>query len=554
MLVSLSVRHFALVKELEIDFAPGLVSISGETGAGKSLMITALGLALGDKPKHIEDDNTNITAEFLLPHSSAAVQWLVEHNVLTQDTDILADQVTVVLRRSLVHKRSKAYINGVQVGVGELSRFGDLIVTMHSQHQHHALLERPAQRAMFDAYAQVEPVVAEVARLYAQAQRLRQDLEQATHNQEQTQRELGLMQHSLAELEALSPQQGEYPELDQRHRQYSRSHQLQQHLAQLHHQLESEGNQQGLLQQLYKTGHDLEHLELEVVHPLITHLNEAASSLEQALQEARRISEESYDPSTYQELEERIASYHQLARKHQCRPMELADVYTQMQQQCESLATKVQAPEALEQALAQCQQQLHDQAQQLRDQRLAAAAVLEKEVNAMLPNLAMKEASFRVDLKQGTSITSEGSEQPAFVLRTSSEGTLLPLKHIASGGELSRVSLALHLACKGSSSPATMVFDEVDTGLSGKVATQVGAILQTLAEHHQVLCVSHHPHLVAHANQHLSVCKQPAHQSSAIRVQSLSGDAVIVEIARMLGGESEAQLQLAREMYHNAHQ
>ena len=550
MLTSLAVTNYALVQNLELDFAPGFTSISGETGAGKSLMMAALGLVLGDKPKILESDHCQICAEFALQADSPAATWLDQHGIHEQ----YAVAPTALLRRSFTNKRSKAFINGAQTGVGELTQLGDLLVSMHSQHQHHALLQRAHQRRMLDAYAGTTMLAGEVAKLHARSQQLRKSLEDSVAGQQLAERELALLHHHLAELEALAPQEGEYEELDQAHRRASQRQYIQELLHQLLAELEGDNEQSGTLARLHKTRSELAALGISATSELANTLAAANALLEDTAGAARHQADNESNHASQAELEARISSYHQLARKHQCKAQELVNLQTRLHHQAEQLSAQATAPETLTTQLADCRQSLAYKASELRRQRSESATILEAKINALLPLLAMPDATFSIVLEVLEEPSPQGYEQPFFCLQTSNGGNFLPLQSIASGGELSRVSLALYLACTDATSPMTMVFDEVDTGLSGKVSATVGTILKQLAQRHQVLCITHQPQIVALADQHLSVCKQTHAGKSQIQVKQLDSDGAIAEIARMLGATGEiaaSTVRLAQEMYHH---
>jgi len=545
MLSSLSVNNLALVRDLELDFSPGFISISGETGAGKSLMIAALGLVLGDKPRRLDEENCRISAEFILAADSPAACWLAERGMHQED----GGQITALVRRTITARRSKAFINGAQVGVGELGQLGDLLLNLHSQHQHHALLQRAYQREMFDAFAGARTIAGEVSHLYALVTRLRKALNESANRQQLAQRELELARHNLKELDALAPREGEYAELDQQHRLAGKSRRLQELLAQLLACLEGDGEANGMHSRLRKTSLELVQLDISTLNELTETIANADALLEEVVVVARRLADGDLDQAAYAELEERIAGYHQLARKHQRRAQELPALQRQLREQLEQLASQAAGPKAIGRQLAESEAKLADKARQLSTRRLEAAPILEERVNGLLPDLAMTDACFSLQLEQRETPSGEGYEKPGFLMRTNQGGKLLPLKDIASGGELSRASLALYLACSAGASPATMVFDEVDTGLSGKVAAKVGRILKQLARRHQVLCITHHPQIVAQADQHLFVSKESDATGGSVMVQRLDSEGAVAEIARMLGGGGKAGVQLARDMY-----
>ncbi len=554
MLTHLHIRDFAIIDELELDLAAGMTALTGETGAGKSILVGALGLALGDRAdsgvvRHGRE-RAEISASFDIAALAPLQTWLAE-----QGLD--ADGDCVVRRLITAEGRSRGFINGQAVPMLTLQQLGEWLVDIHGQHEHQSLLRREVQRDLLDGYAEHGPLLNELAICFQRWKSLSEQLTQSRAAADSRDARLDLLRYQVGELDALAPSDGEVAQLEEEYRRLHHAQRLletsQQVLAQLY---ENDG---ALVSGLNQQTHELEQLLRydQRLAPPLQLMRDAAIQLSEAAGELRDyLAGLDLDPHRLTTVEERLNSLHDFARKHRIQPEELPALHTRL---AAELAAQQNSDAQLENLAAEArQQQDHYRrlAQDLSAGRAQAAESLSAAVTARLPELGMPGGRFSIVLnaRAAADFAASGMEQVEFQVSANPGQPPRPLAKVASGGELSRISLAIQVVTSRCLRVPTLVFDEVDVGIGGGVAEIVGKQLRTLGGSHQVLCITHLPQVAALAHQHLQVRKRSTGDTTVTTIAPLSDAERYEEIARMLGGvEITKQTRAhAREMVTRA--
>lgn len=548
MLTQLRIRDFAIVEELELELAPGMTAVTGETGAGKSILVDAIGLLLGDRAdsgtiRH-GAERTDISAVFDLDILPAARDWLAERDL---------DGEECHLRRVIARNgRSRNYINGVPQSTQTLREFGELLVDIHGQHEHQSLLRREAQRQLLDDYADNQSLAAELETCYRQWSRLRRELQDLRHASSERDARLDILRYHLRELTALNLAEGEIADLEAEQRRLANANQLLETGQRLLNQL-TDSDEDPLTDGLTQSLRDL-----EALNRLDTRLGPIGDLLEAALIQIQEASTElrSYvealdlDPAHLAQVEQRMTAAHQLARKHRVTAEELPALQARFQIELETLEHNEARLEGLQQGLSDARESYRHLAEQLSQRRSEAARELSERISEALTALGMPSGRFAIVLERLDKPTPNGLENIEFQVSANPGQPLRPLAKVASGGELSRISLAIQVITARAARIPTLIFDEVDSGIGGGVAEVVGRQLRALGDNRQVLCVTHLPQVAAQAHQQYKVEKQIDGDNTHTRISQLDVETRITEIARMLGGlELTANtLAHAREM------
>ena len=547
MLCRLTIRDFVLVDRLELDFQAGFGTLTGETGAGKSILVDALAFALGDRADasliRAGSERAEVNAEFDLVVAPAAADWLRAHD--------LDAQGVLLLRRVLdANGRSRAYLNGSPVTVQQLREVAESLVDIHGQHAHQSLLRSEAQRALLDSHAALEPLLAEVAGAWRQWREARTLLDAASNGLEALAIEREQLTWQVRELQTLGFSAEEWLALNEEHQRLAHAASLVEG-AQSSLQLLAEGDS-ACEAQVAGVAHRLQDLsEYDAALSEIAALvHSAQAELAEAISALRRYADRvELDPQRLAEAERRIDAVLGCARKFRCSPAELPALLVRWQ---ERLTVVGQAADiaGLEQRVAAARAQYEQLALQLSGRRAKAAAALGRDVSQVMQQLALGGGRFEVGLLPVEGGNAAGMEQIEFRIAGLAGSEPRSLAKVASGGELSRISLAIQVVASQAARVPTLIFDEVDVGIGGGVAEVVGRLLRELGAERQVLCVTHLPQVAARATWQWQVSKVAVADQLRSHVAMLTGEARVEEIARMLGGVEITAItrQHAREM------
>lgn len=533
MLRTLSIRDFVIVEAIELELAPGFTVFTGETGAGKSILIDALALALGGRgdASMVREgaQKADITAEFAV--GDEARVWLSANEFGIEEEGVL-------LRRVIDNAgRSKAFINGIAATATQLRDLGELLVDIHGQHAHQSLLKADAQRILLDSQAGLQEDAASVAAAYKAWRALSKQREEFETNAKNVLLERERLEWQVGELEKLAVKPGEWSEISNEHSRLSHAASLIEGAQEALNAI-SESDENPILSMLSSLNLKLSKLAdidaalkpvLEALEPAQIQLQEAVYALNDYL------SRVDLDPERLREVEARLEAMHSTARKFRVAPEDLPQEFEQLSAQLRQLAdaSDLDALRAQEEKLKSA---YIIAAQKLSKARAKAAKALSDAVTAAMQELSMAGGRFEVAL-QACEPASYGLEQIEFLVAGHAGTALRPLAKVASGGELARIALAISVITSSATATPTLIFDEVDSGIGGAVAEVVGRLLKRLGQDRQVLCVTHLPQVASQANQHFQVSKVTARNGKTIsHIAALDSKARVEEVARMLGG------------------
>jgi DNA repair protein RecN (Recombination protein N) len=533
MLRTLSIRDFVIVDLLELELTAGFTVFTGETGAGKSILIDALALALGGRgdASVVREGaaKADISAEFA-PNQEARA-WLSEHAFLSEEDSVL-------LRRVIDNAgRSKAFINGITATAAQLRELGEMLVDIHGQHAHQSLLKADAQRALLDSHGGLLDESRTLAAAYRQWKTLARQREEYEVNAKNILLERERLEWQVGELAKLAVQPGEWAEIGNEHSRLSHAASL---IEGAQHALDliSESDAGPILSQLSVLTQRLNKLAdvdqglkpvLEALEPAQIQLQEAVYALNDYLGRLE------LDPQRLREVEQRLDAIHSASRKFRIAPEQLPAEFESLSAQLQQLAgaSDMDALREQEEALKTTYMSA---ARALSKQRTKAAQQLSAAVTAAMQDLSMSGGSFTVALHAGEP-AAYGLEQIEFLVAGHTGTTPRPLAKVASGGELARIALAISVIASSATATPTLIFDEVDSGIGGAVAEVVGRLLKRLGQNRQVLCVTHLPQVASQAGQHFQVRKiQSQNEKTCSRIDALDAKSRVEEIARMLGG------------------
>ncbi len=536
MLTHLSIKDFAVVRATELEFGPGMTVVSGETGAGKSLMVDALGFLSGLRAdsgvvRH-GANRAELSAEFALSTDTPARAWLAEN--------ALDDEEHCQLRRVIrADGGSRSWINGRPVTLSQLSELASYLVEIHGQHEHQALMARGSQLALLDAYARNNRERDQVRQASARWQALL-DERDALSAQGDVSDRIGYLEHQLGELQREELDPAAIAALDANHRRQAHAAALIGACESVLGHLNGDHGESalGLLQSSrHELGRVAEHEPR--LADIDTLLDSAAIQIDEALALLDRVRDDlDADPAQFEAMEQRLSRLHDLARKHRVAPDELAASRDRMMAEVESLRGADERLQHLDKHIASATTDWQTAATALGLTRTRAAEALSTATTVLIGELGMGGGQFLIQLVPQDNLRPDpnGAERVEFLVAANAGQPPRPLRKVASGGELSRVSLAIEVAALGLDSVPTMVFDEVDSGIGGAVADIVGQKLRALGEQRQVLCVTHLPQVAAKGHAHYRVSKAPVDGMTQSSVELLTPQARQEELARMLGG------------------
>ena len=545
MLRQLAINNVVLVERLELEFEPGLGVLTGETGAGKSILLDALGLALGARADtglvRAGQENAAVSAELELGSDHPVHALLRE-----QDINVETGEPLIIRRTVRSDGGSRAFIGGTSAPAGLLRDVGSLAVEVHGQHDDRGLLNPKGHRALLDAFGRLD--TSGTALACAEVSRIRAALDEARAEAEAAERDREYLEHASAEIEQLAPEAGEETRLAEERAAMQAGLKAGESLSGLDELL---GGSEGALALLRQAARRIERGAAD--HPLLA---DALSALDRAVIEtseaedriARAAEALAFDPARLEQAEARLFDIRALARKHRVEPDALAALGAQMREQLAAIDAGGTRIAELERELAEARDAYSAAARALSDQRKAAAARLDAAVASELAPLKLDAAKFRTAIATAEPGPT-GTDRVEFEISTNPGAPFGPLTRIASGGELSRFILALKVALAEAGTAATMIFDEVDRGVGGAVASAIGERLARLAETSQVLVVTHSPQVAARASHHYRIEKSHGPDGTRTTVRKLGEEERREEIARMLSGASvtdEARAQASR--------
>jgi DNA repair protein RecN (Recombination protein N) len=560
MLVHLSISQFALVEHLELELKAGMTTITGETGAGKSILLGALGLALGNRIDgnivRNGADKADISATFII--SEKVIKWLDSHDYPIEDD-------TCILRRVITQEgRSRGYINGRNASATELKALANQLIDIHGQYAHQSLMQKDAPRKLLDNYANTRNLYLKTKQAF---QAWQEKLKQKNNLQEDSaeqQAQRQLLTYQVQELDSLQLEAKEVAELESELKRLSNADAImlsgQQALT-----LCADGNsddsssssassQDSALQQVQQAIQELDQIDddNEVLKESREFFNQAQIQLIEANEALHNyINKVEINPQRLQQIDQRLGAIFDLARKHQVRAEELYDKWQELSDQLNALNFSDDDMEALIQQVAELEQAYLKQALQLSKKRHKAAGKLDKEVNTHFEALALGNARLQTEIQSDEKQAySHGIDNIDLLVQTNPGMPMGQLCKVASGGELSRISLAIQVITAQTSNIPSLIFDEVDVGIGGGTAERVGRLLNQLGQHSQVLCVTHQPQVAAQAQNHLQVSKISGDEQTFTNIRPLDNKQRTEEIARMLGGVEITQhtLDHAQEM------
>ena len=542
MLTHLSIQNLTLVDKLDLEFSPGMSVITGETGAGKSIMLGALGLALGDRADSslVADGSgrAEICASFDLSTSLDALAWL--------DAKELMDDNHCILRR-VVSKdgRSRAFVNGSAMTLAELKELSEMLLDIHSQHEHQSLLKKETHRRLLDEYGGLTEVVGDLGERYRRMSDLEAELMQLKTDAEEKSARVQLLSYQAEELETLAMTGGELAELELEQKKLLAADESRSTLAEVI-RLCSKEDDGSASSQTSRALSLIYAFEDDAILPIRDMLESAVIQLDEAMTDLEgNLGHFNADPERLADIERRLGSIYDIARKHKVHPEQLPGLTADIQAELSQILNADARIAELEKERDDAGSDYAVLAEKLSASRINTAASLEKEVTGQLQALGMSGAVFSASVRPTEQQGRYGTDDIEFLISTIPGSEPGSLARIASGGELSRISLAIQVITAQTSSTPTLVFDEVDVGVGGATAEVVGSLLRRLGGSTQVICVTHLPQVAAQGHQHYVVAKQTTDSSAATNVVQLNEEEKVDEIARMLGGVEKTDESVA---------
>ena len=548
MLTQLTINNFAIVRQLEIELAKGMSVITGETGAGKSIAIDALGLCLGQRIEtsmvREGQERAEICATFFIEPTNPAYQWLQEQEL--QDPDNPSD---CILRRVInADGRSKAFINSTPVSASQLKEIGQYLIHINGQHASQLLLKNDYQLQLVDTFAHHNDLLTQMREDYRAWKNLQTQVKNFQQKVAENEAKKQLLQYQVEELDEFALRPNEYLELEEDQRRLSNSEQLTQ-LSQSALQLLSENETVSIDSMLYRATQYIDELsELDPRYVSVqTMLNDALIQVQEATSEVQHLASHiEQDPMLLQEIEQRLGQALQLARKHNVKPEELVEWHQKLKAELTALLDFSESEERLILEGKAAFEKMQRTAKQLHESRCQAAEKLAQQITHSIKGLAMENAEFFIEVNSDlTKVAANGADNIVFTLRSNLGQQAQPLAKVASGGELSRISLAIQVLTSDQSAIPTLIFDEVDVGISGKTASVVGKLLRQLGDKCQVLCVTHLPQVACHGHHQFNVEKFTVDDKTETKMTALSQEERVPALARLLGGSEITELALA---------
>ncbi|MGB5397059.1 MAG: DNA repair protein RecN [Gammaproteobacteria bacterium] len=545
MLTHLTIRNYAIIDQLELELGNGLTALTGETGAGKSILLGALGLVLGDRADSDSikqgADHAEIIAEFNIDKLNNVSAWLVEK-------ELNADDECILRRRIASDGRSRAYINSTPVTLQLLRELGEMLIDIHGQHEHQSLMKPVVQRQLLDEIAGHRELIEAVSNLFVEHKLIQEQLDHLLHASSERNHRMDLLRFQTRELDALALGSHELRELNEQHSRLANSERLtsttQQGLDIL--QQNDEFNIQSSLARVLASMQQISELDESLV-PVSELLNDALAQIEESISQLRHYADSlDMDASALADIEQRLQDIHDIARKHRVEPEKLVELHEQLSHELHELDHADERLEELQQRHKDLDKRYQEAAKKLSDSRKQFAQKLNKKITQSMQTLGMRGGKFEIKVSSADNkFTAHGIDNVEFNVTANAGQACKPLARVASGGELARISLAIQMITASHSKIHSLIFDEVDSGVGGGIAEIVGQHLRTLGAGNQVLCITHLPQVAAQAHQHFRVHKQSRGKTTRTQVDELDIKQRVEEIARMLSGVEITQQSLA---------
>ena len=562
MLLSIDIRNFAIIKSLQLDWLSGMSVITGETGAGKSIVIDALGLTLGERADQsvigVAANQAEVSAVFAVSQQSPAYQWL-EENDLQEDNGLQEEsdnkQSECILRRVIVKGgRSKCYINGRSATQSQLKTLGSFLVDIHGQHAHQSLLKNKEQLSLLDRFANHADLISNVGLAYKQLAEIKERKTQLEQEKQSRDAKRELLTYQVEELTLANPEQTTLDNLEAEHKKAATSQDRLQIAQEAIHNL-SEGDSTSSIDLLRKSMSQVSKLLTfdPSLHGIAETLSDAEALLTDASHELVEYRDNlNCDPEKLLQLDQQLSQFHDLARKHHVSLPELPAHFVELQKELSSIQSDDAALDKIQTEYLDAEKTYLCQAKLLTASRTKTARHLEKLVTEKIQPLAMEGGQFSIQIKSKDHFSALGMEEVEYLVSANPGQPLQALNKVASGGELSRISLAISAITSEHQLVPCIIFDEVDVGIGGATAETVGKLLKQLAKERQILCVTHQPQVASCGDQHLIASKTKDLESeiTTTHIKRLNQSERIEEVARMLGGKiiSEKTISHATEM------
>jgi len=552
LLEDITIKDFALIDSASLELRDGFTVLSGETGAGKSIAIDALGLCLGNRADASTirpgANKTEVSARFSLCDIPQAKRWL-------EDNDLDLDDECILRRTICSDGRSRAYVNGNPVPLAQIKHLGQLLIGIHGQHAHHAMLKSEQQLILLDSYANHKMLLGSVSAAYLRCKQLEKELNTLQLSQQERIARKQLLQYQVEELDEFDLSDGEFSEIEVEHKKLANGTALIE--ACKNELFILQDNDQGSIESLINAA-ITQAQELESYDPklscVLTMLNDSLIQIQESSNELEHYLDGlELDPEHFAQLEQRLSTVMQLARKHQVSAIDLFSHHQQLKSELNSLDSDEDALNDLQQQLDASKESYLTHAKKLNQSRSRYAKELDKQVTASIHELSMPKGKFTIAVNfKPELISANGSDHVEFLVSTNPGQPLQAIAKVASGGELSRIGLGISVITAKKVSTPTLIFDEVDVGISGPTAAVVGRMLRKLGESTQVLCVTHLPQVAGNGHQHMFVNKRSKGGQTETSMHTLDKEQRIQELARLLGGDviTNNTLANAKELLH----
>lgn len=546
MLLHLTIRNFAIIDALELEFESGLTALTGETGAGKSILLGALGLVLGDRADNDSikqgADHAEIVAEFDIHKNEGVTSWLVEQA-------LNADDECILRRRISKDGRSRAYVNGTPVNLQLIRELGEMLIDIHGQHEHQSLMKPVVQRQLLDDYANHSNLIEAVSNAFVQLKLVDEQLQHLEQASSERNNRLDLLRFQTQELDALALEENEYKTINEKHARLAHAEKLTSTVQLSLEQLceNEDSNIQSHLSQTISSLQSIAELDEKLI-PVVDLLNESLVQIDESVSQLRAYGDSlELNPAEFESIEQRLQAILDLARKHRVEPETLTELHQNL---LDELSDLDHADERLEELRAEyktLEQTYSNAAKSLSNSRSKAAKKLNKAITSSMQTLGMSGGQFVAEIKQtdGDKRNAHGTDKIEFTVTANTGQSCKALSRVASGGELARISLAIQMITATQARIPTLIFDEVDSGVGGGIAEIVGQHLRTLGKSNQVVCITHLPQVASQAHNHMRVHKQSDKKQTTTGVDTLDKQQRIEEIARMLSGVDITQQSLA---------